>query len=64
VPVAPSEALADLRSEADEIICLMIPDPFFAVGMHYRDFRQTSDGEVTALLRRSKSKGGQAGTSA
>lgn len=54
VPVAPRETLADLGAEADEIICLNSPDPFFAVGMHYRDFTQTSDQEVTELLHRSK----------
>lgn len=54
VPVAPSDSLAELRSEADEIICLATPDPFYAVGMHYREFSQTSDQEVIELLRRAK----------
>jgi putative phosphoribosyl transferase len=54
VPVAPGDSLADLSTEADEIVCLITPDPFVAVGMHYRDFRQTSDQEVVELLRRSK----------
>jgi putative phosphoribosyl transferase len=54
VPVAPRETLTDLSAEADEIICLKSPDPFFAVGMHYRNFGQTSDQEVTELLRLSK----------
>ncbi|WP_213290530.1 hypothetical protein [Bradyrhizobium sp. sGM-13] len=54
VPVAPRDSLDELSGEADEIICLKSPDPFFAVGMHYRDFGQTSDQEVTELLHRSK----------
>ncbi|MEH2622259.1 putative phosphoribosyl transferase [Bradyrhizobium sp. AZCC 1719] len=54
VPVAPRDSLDELSAEADEIICLRSPDPFFAVGMHYRDFGQTSDQEVTELLHRSK----------
>ncbi|WP_349643787.1 phosphoribosyltransferase family protein [Bradyrhizobium sp. LMTR 3] len=54
VPVAPRDSLDELSAEADEIICLKSPDPFFAVGMHYRDFGQTSDQEVTELLHRSK----------
>ncbi|MCA6119224.1 phosphoribosyltransferase [Bradyrhizobium sp. WSM 1738] len=54
VPVAPRESLDDLSAEADEIICLKSPDPFFAVGMNYRNFGQTSDQEVTELLHRSK----------
>nr|WP_244608020.1 phosphoribosyltransferase [Bradyrhizobium vignae] len=57
VPLAPRDSLADLSAEVDEIICLVSPDPFFAVGMHYRDFGQTSDQEVTELLRRSKATG-------
>ena len=39
-----------LRTEADDVICLMTPEPFYAVGEHYDDFRQTSDREVTTLL--------------
>jgi putative phosphoribosyl transferase len=33
-------------------VCLATPDPFFAVGAHYRDFSQTTDQEVVDLLRR------------
>ena len=36
------------------------PDPFVAVGCHYRDFRQTSDEEVIALLRSSRRDAGRA----
>ncbi|MBQ0822830.1 phosphoribosyltransferase [Microvirga sp. HBU67558] len=50
VPVAPADTIAQLRAEADEVICLMTPEPFYAVGEHYDDFRQTSDREVTTLL--------------
>ena len=50
VPVAPPEAIDALRSEADEIVCLATPDPFYAVGLHYDDFRQTEDEEVVRLL--------------
>ena len=52
VPVAPQETIDALRPDADEIVCLATPEPFFAVGSHYRDFRQTSDAEVVELLRR------------
>ena len=54
VPVAPQDSLDDLRGSADEIVCLMTPESFFAVGMYYRDFQQTSDEEVVELLRRSR----------
>ena len=50
VPVAPADELAALASEADDVVCLMTPDPFRAVGCFYRDFSQTSDAEVVRLL--------------
>ncbi|WP_414474759.1 phosphoribosyltransferase [Microvirga sp. M2] len=50
VPVAPADTVEQLRTEADEVVCLMTPEPFYAVGEHYDDFRQTSDREVTTLL--------------
>ncbi len=50
VPVAPPDAIAALRNEADEIVCLDAPDDFTAVGSFYRDFPQLSDADVTALL--------------
>jgi putative phosphoribosyl transferase len=50
VPVAPSETIEALRKEADEIVCLRTPDPFFAIGMHYADFRQVSDDDVVRCL--------------
>lgn len=49
VPVAAPDALSELTG-ADEVICLLAPPGFMAVGMHYRDFRQTSDAEVIRLL--------------
>jgi putative phosphoribosyl transferase len=50
VPVAPADTIERLKAEADEVVCLMTPEPFYAVGEHYDDFRQTSDREVTTLL--------------
>jgi putative phosphoribosyl transferase len=50
VPVAPADTIERLRTEADEVVCLLTPEPFYAVGEHYDDFRQTSDREVTTLL--------------
>jgi predicted phosphoribosyltransferase/dienelactone hydrolase len=52
VPVAPSDTLRELATLADEVVCLMTPDPYYAVGAHYRDFTQTSDAEVVDLLQR------------
>jgi len=50
VPVAPAETLAALRDEVDDIVCLAAPEPFYAIGAHYADFRQVPDDEVVALL--------------
>jgi putative phosphoribosyl transferase len=50
VPVAPAETIAELESEVDEVVCLRQPEPFFAIGIHYMDFHQMSDGEVIDLL--------------
>jgi putative phosphoribosyl transferase len=50
VPVAPADILDELSAECDKIVCLATPDPFYAVGPHYGDFRQTEDAEVVRLL--------------
>ena len=50
VPVAPSDTLADLRAEVDDIVCLATPEPFHAIGLHYDDFHQVPDEEVLAAL--------------
>src|SRR3712207_1200261 len=50
VPVAPADTIRRLSAEADEVVCLLTPEPFYAVGEHYDDFRQISDREVTTLL--------------
>ncbi len=51
VPVAPPDTLARLREEADEVVCLITPSWFSAVGQFYEDFSQTSDEDVVAALR-------------
>jgi putative phosphoribosyl transferase len=38
----------------DEVICLASPEPFWAVGVYYDDFRQTEDDEVERLLREAR----------
>ena len=50
VPVAPSDTLAMLRAEVDDIVCLAEPFPFHAIGLHYDDFHQVGDDEVLAAL--------------
>jgi predicted phosphoribosyltransferase len=51
VPVGASEAVAALRAEADEVICLREGDIPHGVGGCYGDFHQLDDAEVLALLR-------------
>ena len=52
VPVAPRDALEELRKEVDEIICLSTPSPFLAVGAHYAKFGQLADADVISLLEK------------
>lgn len=52
VPVASTEAVHTLRPLVDQLVCLTVPEPFFAIGIWYDDFEQTSDAEVIDLLRR------------
>lgn len=52
IPVAPPEAVRDLRREVDALICLETPEFFGAIGFFYDDFRQVSDEEVIAILSR------------
>jgi putative phosphoribosyl transferase len=58
VPVAPQDVLVELVGECDEFICLASPEPFYAVGAHYDDFRQTSDEEVVRLLDQARRTAG------
>ena len=51
VPVAPTSTLAELQSEADDIICLEDYEVFGAIGIYYANFRQVSDQEVTDILK-------------
>jgi len=51
VPVAAAETCAELRGDVDEVVCALTPTPFYAVGLWYDDFEQTSDDEVRELLQ-------------
>jgi erythromycin esterase-like protein/predicted phosphoribosyltransferase len=54
VPVADPDVCEALGSVADEVVCLLTPRPFRAVGAWYEDFTQTADGEVRDLLERAR----------
>jgi putative phosphoribosyl transferase len=51
VPVAPPQTCAELRQEADEVICPYQPDPFWAIGLFYQNFAPTEDSGVESLIR-------------
>ena len=54
VPIGPDDIVARFAGYADEVVCLQTPAYFFAVGQGYRNFTQTSDDEVIALLDRAR----------
>lgn len=56
VPIAAEESCDRLRSEADEVICAVTPEPFYGVGQFYDDFRQITDEEVRSYLAATKSE--------
>lgn len=50
-PVAPAEAIRQLKDIADQVICLQSPKDFHSVGQYYIDFNQTSDEQVCKFLQ-------------
>ena len=50
-PVGAAGACQELAEVADLVVCPRQPDPFRAVGEHYRDFAELNDDDVLALLR-------------
>ncbi|MFO7323793.1 MAG: phosphoribosyltransferase [Chloroflexota bacterium] len=54
VPVASQETCDMLAEQVTEVICLHTPEPFYAVGLWYREFGQTTDDEVRELLNRAR----------
>jgi putative phosphoribosyl transferase len=50
VPVAPLKTRNEIQAEVDKLVCLMTPEPFYAIGLWYEDFAQTTDEEVRELL--------------
>ncbi len=55
-PVASEEALQRLSADADEVVCLLQPSEFYAVGQWYRDFPQVDDTEFMRLLEGESSR--------
>lgn len=51
LPDAPAETVKELRLEADLVVCLSEPAQFRALSLHYRDFHQLTDEDVTQTLQ-------------
>jgi putative phosphoribosyl transferase len=54
VPIAAPDTCETLRTEVDEIVCAMTPEPFYSVGLWYEDFSETTDEEVQDLLAQAR----------
>ena len=54
VPVASRFVCESMRDVVDEMVCAETPEPFYAVGLWYDDFGQTTDDEVRAELARAE----------
>src|SRR5919198_382735 len=52
VPTAAAATCEELRAEVDEVVSVLTPEPFYAVGLWYDDFAPPSDEEIRALLDR------------
>jgi len=53
VPTSAPSTCEEVGHQADECVCEITPEPFYAVGLWYEDFSQTTDEEVRDLLERS-----------
>ena len=49
-PVIAASTYREMQRAADEVVAVMVPEHFYAVGQWYEDFSQTSDEEVRDLL--------------
>ena len=53
VPTAPAQTIEELQDVADQVVCPISPEPFYAIGGSYANFTQTTDEEVRDLISRS-----------
>jgi putative phosphoribosyl transferase len=54
VPVAGVATCEELQAEVDRVVCVMMPENLYAIGIWYENFEQTTDAEVCELLTRQK----------
>lgn len=59
VPVCAARTAGELRSEVDELVCLVAPTDLLAVGFWYENFEQTSDDEVVRMLEHARVEWGE-----
>jgi putative phosphoribosyl transferase len=52
VAVASPSAVRAISREADAIVCLDVPDEFYAVGQFFENFAQVSDEDVVAIVQK------------
>jgi putative phosphoribosyl transferase len=50
IPVGPPSTIREVRAHVDELIVLMTPEPFYAVGNFFIDFTQVEDRDVIQYL--------------
>jgi putative phosphoribosyl transferase len=61
-PVCAAQTTDLFRTAVDDLVCLKSPSDLGAIGFWYRNFEQTSDEEVVALLERARSERGAKGS--
>ncbi len=54
LPVGPQDTIERLREKADDVICVHIPEHFYAIGQFYHEFAQVDDDEAIRLLNEAK----------
>lgn len=54
VPVGAPGTCETLAQIADDLVCLHMPEPFYAIGLWYEDFSQTSDVQVRTMLEQAR----------
>ena len=59
VPVAPAAVCGTMRREAEEVVCLLSPDPFVSIDACYRHFPQVTDDEARRQFAQFAHEGGR-----
>ena len=56
IPVGPLSTIRELERQADRVVCLYTPEPFYAISEFYENFAQIENLEVTEFLKLSKQR--------